>query len=77
MLIVLLQEEDANNNGELKGTIRIRDILAKDGVQVNETTYEITIVTHTKKIHLKAANLDDCTDWAQCLLSWVEQVNQV
>jgi hypothetical protein len=65
------EEESRKVGGEIKGKILMTDI-APRGVAFNEKTLELTITTREKKIQLKAASLDEGTEWAQNIMAWMD-----
>lgn len=68
-----MQEEQANTNDkEEKGVIRLADIRQDKCVELNEKTFEFTIYTTNKAIHLKASSLDEATDWCRNIMAWVQ-----
>jgi hypothetical protein len=54
----------------------MKDIMPTNGVELNESTFEITIKLQTKKVLLKAKDLDEAVEWTQNILAWVDQVNR-
>jgi hypothetical protein len=60
-----------NSNSEEKGIIRLKDIITPHGIDLNESTFEFTIKTHVKKIHLKAKDLDEAVEWVRNIEAWI------
>jgi len=53
----------------------MKDILPTNGVECNESNFEIIIKLQTKKVYLKAKDLDEAVEWTQNILAWVNTVN--
>jgi hypothetical protein len=67
------EEESKKPNGELKGVLHMRDIVAQPlGIQFNEKTYELTLQLQGKKVFLKASSLDEGTEWTQNIINCVD-----
>lgn len=67
------EEDSTKPDGEVKGVLRMKDIVAQPlGIQFNEKTFELTLQLQTKKVFLKASNLDEGTEWAQNIINCVE-----
>lgn len=67
------EEESQKPDGEVKGVLYMKDIVAQPlGIQFNEKTLELTLQLQTKKVYLKAPNLDEGTEWAQNIINCVE-----
>jgi hypothetical protein len=47
------------------------DVLHPNGIELNESTYEITIKLQTKKINLKAKDLEEAMAWVQNIEAWI------
>jgi hypothetical protein len=71
---VCTQEEDSKSGGKVEpqGTIRLRDIKVDCGVEVDDHSFEITIYTSHKAVHLKAANHADALAWVTNITAWME-----
>lgn len=68
----LSQQEDSNNNSsEEKGQIRLKDIISPGGIELNENTFEFTIKTQTKKIQLRAKDLEEAMEWVKNIELWI------
>lgn len=66
------EEEAADKNAEAKGMIKIKDVVTPNGVDLNEKSYEFTIQLYSKKVQLKAKDLDEAVEWVRNIQAWVE-----
>jgi hypothetical protein len=67
------KSHEDSREGKSRGIIRIADLRPDDAVELDEKTLEVVLHTVTKDICLKAASLNDATEWAQNLLAWQQQ----
>jgi hypothetical protein len=42
-----------------------------NGIELNESTFEFTIKTQTKKIQLKAKDLEEAMEWVKNIEAWI------
>ena len=52
--------------------IKIKDVVIPNGVDLNEKSYEFTIQLYSKKVQLKAKDLDEAVEWVRNIQAWVE-----